>query len=553
MQQEYTREGLDWEHIEYSDNQEICTMIEGKLGIIALMNDHLRQPKGTEEALVNKIKRSFAPSRSSPTSAPAKVKIEFLKRHRTKFTIHHYANPVTYEAVGFMEKHKDMLLPDLLELMKSSHTSLIQDLFKDPELAQDVESENDFGTARRNKKSALAQRTLGTQFKNSLSSLLANIDQTTVHYIRCIKPNAEKSSSIFDERLVVEQLRSAGVIEAIRISRAGYPSHLDPADILEKYRPLLPPSMAPSTNTGENMTDKHLRRSVRNFLTALGRTAPAEYQLGKTTVYFKSGIVEELESMKTIFYHQQAKLIQTVGRGYVQSRRYGIQIRAAIVVQSFIRMTQDRLEFALRRQSALMIQKCFRRFVKVSKYASVEEKKLALVACALTTKSHVLEPAGRPLSRQSGTLGSSPHKSSFEQQLTEKSLEQQTLSRKWKDEKSRARKNTREKIARAREAEARSTLQLDAADQHDQSIATVHSENQRLKTEVEILREDLMQLQKDMEFLKQGMLGRRSGSTRKVKRRGNTKQQQQQALSTNVKVAYKDSDTDRSLSYNEYE
>lgn len=551
MQQEYTREGLDWEHIEYSDNQEICTMIEGKLGIIALMNDHLRQPKGTEEALVNKIKRSFAPPRSSPTSAPAKVKIEFPKRHRTKFTIHHYANPVTYEAVGFMEKHKDMLLPDLLELMKSSHTSLIQDLFEEPELAQDVESENDFGTARRNKKSALAQRTLGTQFKNSLSSLLANIEQTTVHYIRCIKPNAEKSSSIFDERLVVEQLRSAGVIEAIRISRAGYPSHLDPADILEKYRPLLPPSMAPST-TGDNMTDKHLRRSVRNFLTALGRTAPAEYQLGKTTVYFKSGVVEELESVKTEFYHQQAKLIQTVARGYVQFRRYSTQIRGAIVIQSFIRMIQDRLEFVQRRQSARMIQVCFRRFVKVSKYASVEEQKLAMVACALTTKSHVLKSPGRPLSRQSGTLVSSPDKSSFVQQLTEKSLEQQTLSRQWKDEKSRARKNTRGKIERAREAEARSTLQIDAAEQHDQSIATVHSENQRLKTEVEILREDLMQLQKDMEFLKQGMLGgqaklsRKWGSTRKVKRRGNTKQQQ--APSTNIKVAYKDSDTDRSLS-----
>lgn len=337
VEDEYVREGLQWDHIQYQDNKDIVEVIDGKLGIIALMNDHLRQPRGTEEALVNKFRTNH-----QKKGTELNPHIDFPKVKRTQFVINHYAGSVTYETVGFMEKHRDTLQKDLLDLIQSSSIDMLPELF----------IENDSVLDSNGARSKTAVRSLGSQFKASLSQLMENISTTNSHYVRCIKPNSNKSSTEFNRRMVVEQLRSAGVIEAIRITRSGYPSRLTPDELATRYCIMFPPSMH-STET---------RRTCSVFMTAIGRKAPLEYQMGKTLIYFKNGVMEELEAMKSDFMYYEATCIQKVALGFVERRRLARKIKAAIVLQSYSRMALERKEFHFQRRAILKIQRGWRKY-----------------------------------------------------------------------------------------------------------------------------------------------------------------------------------------------
>ncbi|CEG45057.1 myosinlike protein [Plasmopara halstedii] len=337
VEEEYIREGLQWDHIKYQDNQGIVEVIEGKMGIIALMNDHLRQPRDTEEALVNKIRTNHQTKKGGEVNES----IDFPKVKRTQFIINHYAGSVTYETVGFMEKHRDTLQKDLLDLIQLSSLPLLPELFEDPEVPEESNG--------RGKK---APKSLGSQFKTSLAQLMDNIRTTNSHYVRCIKPNSNKSSTEFNKRMIVEQLRSAGVIEAIRITRSGYPSRLTPAELATRYAIMFPPSMH----------SKDVRRTCSVFMTSIGRKSPLEYQMGKSLIYFKNGVMEELEAMKSDFMYYEARTIQRIALGFLERRRLRNKINAAIVLQSYARMSLDFKEYHFQRRAIRKIQRGWKKY-----------------------------------------------------------------------------------------------------------------------------------------------------------------------------------------------
>ncbi|KAG3121090.1 Myosin-10 [Phytophthora idaei] len=341
VEDEYIREGLQWDHIKYQDNQGIVEVIEGKMGIIALMNDHLRQPRDTEEALVNKIRTNHQTKKGGGVNES----IDFPKVKRTQFIINHYAGSVTYETVGFMEKHRDTLQKDLLDLIQFSSLSLL------PELFEDAEATTEGGSGRGKK----APKSLGSQFKTSLAQLMDNIKTTNSHYVRCIKPNSNKSPTEFNKRMIVEQLRSAGVIEAIRITRSGYPSRLTPKELATRYAIMFPPSMH----------SKDVRRTCSVFMTSIGRKSPLEYQMGKTLIYFKNGVMEELEAMKSDFMYYEARTIQRIVFGFLERRRLRNKIRAAIVLQSYARMSLDFKEYHFQRRAIIKIQRGWKRYKSI--------------------------------------------------------------------------------------------------------------------------------------------------------------------------------------------
>lgn len=341
VEDEYIREGLQWDHIKYQDNQGIVEVIEGKMGIIALMNDHLRQPRDTEEALVNKIRTNHQTKKGGGVNES----IDFPKVKRTQFIINHYAGPVTYETVGFMEKHRDTLQKDLLDLIQLSSLSLLPELFEDAEATSE-------GVSGRGKK---APKSLGSQFKTSLTQLMDNIKTTNSHYVRCIKPNSNKSPTEFNKRMIVEQLRSAGVIEAIRITRSGYPSRLTPKELATRYAIMFPPSMH----------SKDVRRTCSVFMTSIGRKSPLEYQMGKTLIYFKNGVMEELEAMKSDFMYYEARTIQRIVFGFLERRRLRNKIRAAIVLQSYARMSLDFKEYHFQRRAIIKIQRGWKQYKSI--------------------------------------------------------------------------------------------------------------------------------------------------------------------------------------------
>lgn len=315
VQIEYEEEGIKWNHIEFADNQDVLTVIESKMGIISLLNEELMRPKGNEESFMSKVA-------SLHKDDMAHV-IEFPRTSRTQFLIKHYAAPVMYESVGFLEKHKDALLPDLSELMRGSSKPFLAKIFEPKPEPKAAESEPVGG--RRKRGGALAIKTVGTQFKDSLSELMTTINSTKVHYVRCIKPNPVKSPVEMDQKMVISQLRCAGVIEAIRISRAAYPNRLQHEDILDKFWLFVP---------HEGSTP---REKCELLMTKLKLSSPEQYQMGKTRVYFQLGVLEELEDRRKKFLDAKAMHLQAIMKCFTARIKYMRMLAAIVKLQSVIR------------------------------------------------------------------------------------------------------------------------------------------------------------------------------------------------------------------------
>ena len=210
-QQEYEKEGIMWKFISFPDNQDVLDLIDKKhTGILALLDEQCILPRSTDEKFTRYLyARCDQHSRFSASSAQ---RVDYL------FSIEHYAGYVVYTTDSWLEKNKDQLPAASSDLLNSSTFGLIG------EIKRFIRSEDRAG------RGTVATKSVSSQFSAQLRTLRARIDETTPHYIRCLKPNDELSPNFFEPKNVVEQLRCGGVLEAVRVSRAGYPTRY-PHDI----------------------------------------------------------------------------------------------------------------------------------------------------------------------------------------------------------------------------------------------------------------------------------------------------------------------------------
>ena len=211
-QQEYISEGISWSFIEYPNNQDCLDLIEDKSkGIFATLDDECLVPKGSGEKLANRMHRALGDShpRYSATAA---------QRIRSEFTIHHYAGPVMYSALTFVEKNRDELPREAVELFSGSSNPLVKIIFAST------------GSAKKGAGS------ICTTFRGQLRKLMEKIQTTTPYYVRCLKPNDQNKPQLFDRMRVTEQLHYGGVLQAVKIARSGFPYKMFPVDFFSRYR-----------------------------------------------------------------------------------------------------------------------------------------------------------------------------------------------------------------------------------------------------------------------------------------------------------------------------
>jgi len=244
-QEEYVREKINWTFIEFSDNQPCIDIIEGRLGVLALLDEESRLPAGTDASFLTKLNTQLA----KPENKAVFKKPRF---GTTAFTIAHYALDVTYEVEGFLEKNRDTVPDEHMTLIQATKNHFLKEVIDSAMAASSKGSEpttptSDTGTRRSSlipdpgrvslmsagsnpssgpRRPGLVARkpTQASIFKASLGSLMETLGVTNVHYIRCIKPNEAKKAWEFTPQQVLNQLRACGVLETIRISCAGYPS-----------------------------------------------------------------------------------------------------------------------------------------------------------------------------------------------------------------------------------------------------------------------------------------------------------------------------------------
>ncbi|KAK9752636.1 Myosin type-2 heavy chain 1 [Basidiobolus ranarum] len=267
-QEEYVKEQIAWNFIDFSDNQPCIDLIEGRLGILALLDEESRLPSGTDSSFISKLYKQY----ESPENTGFFKKPKFSN---TAFTICHYAHDVAYEGEGFLDKNKDTISDELSSVLSNSEFDFLKDILPTPVDEQPINP----SSARRSMGVALKKKTLGSSFKSSLISLMDTVNSTNVHYIRCIKPNEEKKPWSFDSQMVISQLRACGVLETIRISCEGYPSRRSIEEFVDRYYLLLPPSQW-SRQDLSKFTMSILQHTINN---------PDKYQLGSTKVFFRAG------------------------------------------------------------------------------------------------------------------------------------------------------------------------------------------------------------------------------------------------------------------------
>ncbi|ORZ15681.1 P-loop containing nucleoside triphosphate hydrolase protein [Absidia repens] len=349
-QEEYIREEINWTFIEFSDNQKCIELIEGKLGILSLLDEESRLPAGSDQAFIQKLYNNFDKQ---------EFESHFKKPRFSNdaFTISHYAHDVQYETENFLDKNKDSVPEEHLAVLKSTEFGFLK------EVLEKATSDNPVQLVRSqpNKRaSAMAKKpTLGSIFKLSLINLMDTIGNTNVHYIRCIKPNETKTAWEFEPNMVLSQLRACGVLETIRISCAGYPSRWTFDEFAERYYALVP---------SKNWDPKSLSLGVNLLCSTILDQYIQEkdkYQIGRTKIFFRAGQLAYLEKLRSDRYDECATLLQKNIRRFVYRTRY-VRIRyLTLRLQCVARtkLAKTRLRILQEERAAITIQASWRRYV----------------------------------------------------------------------------------------------------------------------------------------------------------------------------------------------
>ncbi|THU72589.1 hypothetical protein C4D60_Mb04t13790 [Musa balbisiana] len=343
-QEEYTKEEIDWSYIEFVDNQDVLDLIEKKPGgIIALLDEACMFPKSTHETFAQKLYQTF------------KTHKRFIKPKlsRTDFSIGHYAGEVLYQSDQFLDKNKDYVVAEHQDLLSASKCSFVSGLF--PSLPEETSKSSKFSS-------------IGSRFKLQLQALMETLNSTEPHYIRCVKPNNLLKPAVFENLNVMQQLRCGGVLEAIRISCAGYPTRRIFYEFLHRFGVL-----APEILEGNN-DEKIACGKILELKGLIG------FQIGKTKVFLRAGQMAELDARRAEVLNSAAKSIQNQIRTHILRKRFIALRKSTILVQSLWRrkLAFKLFECMRRENAAIKVQKNLRRYKARKAYTQLKFSVIAL-------------------------------------------------------------------------------------------------------------------------------------------------------------------------------
>nr|XP_020836636.1 unconventional myosin-Va isoform X4 [Phascolarctos cinereus] len=361
-QEEYMKEQIPWTLIDFYDNQPCINLIEAKLGILDLLDEECKMPKGSDDTWAQKLYN---------THLNKCALFEKPRLSNRAFIIQHFADKVEYQCEGFLEKNKDTVFEEQIKVLKSSKFKMLPELFQDDEKAISPSSATPSGRTplyrtpikptkvRPGQSTKEHKKTVGHQFRNSLHLLMETLNATTPHYVRCIKPNDFKFPFTFDEKRAVQQLRACGVLETIRISAAGFPSRWTYQEFFSRYRVLM--------KQKDVLSDR--KQTCKNVLEKLILDKD-KYQFGKTKIFFRAGQVAYLEKIRADKLRAACIRIQKTIRGWLLRKKYLRMKKAAITIQRYVRGYQARCyaKFLRRTNAATIIQKYWRMYVVQKKY-----------------------------------------------------------------------------------------------------------------------------------------------------------------------------------------
>jgi myosin-5 len=322
QQEDYIKEGIEWSFIKYSDNQPCIDVIEGRGCILSLLDEQCKLPSGSDEAWAEKMFHSL-------TKPPYNKVFKKARFGHEKFIVSHYALDVTYEVHGFLEKNRDTVSDAQNEILKNTKNAFFKEIIIPSTLTPVYEKRKSLPS--RNKKP-----TLGHIFKESLDGLMSTINNTNAHYIRCIKPNEMKTAWKFDNLMVLSQLRACGVLETIQISLVGFPSKYSYEEFVSRFSILLSSEDQLKLKETERKSESDTKKLSIKLLNQNIQDHTL-FQLGKTKLFFRAGVLGQLEITKSNKINSVVITLQKNLRCYLGRQRWLLARQSLVLLQSSIR------------------------------------------------------------------------------------------------------------------------------------------------------------------------------------------------------------------------
>ena len=306
-QEEYAREGIEWNYVNFGlDLQPTIELIESSqpIGILSVLDEECIMPKATDQTFTEKVQHLWETPKNSEPSHPGAVKFAHTRTHEG-FIVKHYAGDVEYRTHGWLEKNKDPINDAVARLCAQSDVPSIAALFT--EYAEDAAP---VGVHKKVKRGAF--RTVGQRHKEQLGQLMQQLSSTQPHFVRCIVPNSEKRPGKVEVNLVLDQLRCNGVLEGIRIARMGYPNRHSFAEFRQRYEVLTPGVIPQGYVDG--------RKAAEKIAEALELDKDF-YKIGATKIFFKAGVLAELEERRDNLLTDLFRRFQSAARMHICRRR----------------------------------------------------------------------------------------------------------------------------------------------------------------------------------------------------------------------------------------
>jgi myosin V len=430
-QDEYKREGIKWDFIEFPDNKDSIELIEAKpAGILCLLDDHCIAPKATDQTLAGNMYKHL--------NAHPRFKSGHDLRVDYKFMVNHYAGDITYETDGFLEKNRDLLHQEGIDLLNSSTSAFIRGLGSNvrsdagsaarrpamqhsssmtlassssippPPMTRNTPSKTPGGRGQPNK--SVTNQSVGAQFKNQLNSLLGAIDETHPHYVRCLKPNDSNVRSVFDVPRITAQLANGGVLAAVHVARAGFPVRITHGEFIARYS-ILSISVvqrawqdAKRNHTERADQERHVCRvlildcvpllSGKITVRALEMTGTTQgtaaqlkkgvtfrdvcstsgVQMGATKIFFRQTAFNRAEKARTLRLGVSCIKIQSAFRRFSKRRAFVIARAVVVVLQARARGRRARRQYIEKRllHATLKLQTFVRASTKRQSYLRMQ-------------------------------------------------------------------------------------------------------------------------------------------------------------------------------------
>uniref|UniRef100_A0A8C4UTL7 Myosin-7B n=1 Tax=Falco tinnunculus TaxID=100819 RepID=A0A8C4UTL7_FALTI len=307
-QEEYKKEGIEWEFIDFGMDLAACIeLIEKPMGIFSILEEECMFPKATDTSFKNKLyDQHLGKSNNFQKPKPAKGKAE------AHFSLVHYAGTVDYNISGWLDKNKDSLNESVVGLYQKSSMKILCSLYA-------TFASIDEGKKKGTKKKGSSFQTVSVLFRENLNKLMSNLRATHPHFVRCIIPNETKTPGLMNHKLVLHQLRCNGVLEGIRICRKGFPSKILYGDFNQRYR-LLNAGVIPE---GQFVDSK---KACEKLLSSI-EIDHTQYKFGHTKVFFKVGLLAVLEEMRDDCLGQLITQTQALCRGYLRRLEFKIMLK----------------------------------------------------------------------------------------------------------------------------------------------------------------------------------------------------------------------------------